>query len=498
MGHCALRVKHSANDSKLETLKELILVYRALVADISEEMMDEFFETGYIKPLMDKNRYKRFNKVISARYAQAAHAQAYGMCSSYIESMAIRIRSAIQKVKLPEDIKHQLHIINKSKAWFKSDIKHKDVVISDAAKEFSIWIFKFYDRDSRFKCDKINMMLNANVAPIESKKANKAIHFDYWIKISSLTKGKKISIPIISNPYFEEYEGKLKNAVQVNFKDDTFTFVFMKEFTDVELKKAEKTLALDIGMKYLFATPHGNLMGIKYAKKLDEMGVKIDKLSKSLRTQNINPITNKRYNDLVRKRRSFMKNEVNRILNRLIRIYKPDLIMIEKLDFKGGEKLSKKTRVRIHNFGKRFINEKLVRLKEKQGIQTQLVRSEYTSQLCFSCGKLEKTNRNGEKYHCDCGYKCHADVNAARNISLRSSWGSKMTKNEIRCALLANYTAQQGLTKTYQCKKDRVVRSGCTYSSANRLRGSTAKSTFLYRVWAEPQEETADQKHFLP
>jgi len=41
----------------------------------------------------------------------------------------------------------------------------------------------------------------------------------------------------------------------------------------------------------------------------------------------------------------------------------------------------------------------------------------YTSQKCFNCRIIEKSNRNKSRYICSrCGYIEHADINAAKNI----------------------------------------------------------------------------------
>jgi putative transposase len=62
--------------------------------------------------------------------------------------------------------------------------------------------------------------------------------------------------------------------------------------------------------------------------------------------------------------------------------------------------------------------EHLLRYKaEAKGKQIVEVDARYTSQKCSNCGEIEKKNRNGSHYVCDrCGYREHADVNAARNI----------------------------------------------------------------------------------
>lgn len=54
---------------------------------------------------------------------------------------------------------------------------------------------------------------------------------------------------------------------------------------------------------------------------------------------------------------------------------------------------------------------------EEKGIKVVKVDPRYTSQMCSSCGQVEKKNRKGSMYKCCyCGYTNHADINAALNI----------------------------------------------------------------------------------
>ncbi len=50
-----------------------------------------------------------------------------------------------------------------------------------------------------------------------------------------------------------------------------------------------------------------------------------------------------------------------------------------------------------------------------KGVPVEEVPPCYTSQSCHNCGAIQ--DRNGDMYHCRrCGYKVHADANAAMNI----------------------------------------------------------------------------------
>jgi len=60
----------------------------------------------------------------------------------------------------------------------------------------------------------------------------------------------------------------------------------------------------------------------------------------------------------------------------------------------------------------------------EKGILTKYVGPEYTSQTCSRCNHIQKSNRQGRWYRCDCcGATLHADLNASRNIEqkLRTS-----------------------------------------------------------------------------
>jgi len=62
-----------------------------------------------------------------------------------------------------------------------------------------------------------------------------------------------------------------------------------------------------------------------------------------------------------------------------------------------------------------------------QGISVVKVDARYTSQRCSCCGEIRKENRSGGKYSCSkCGFKCHADINAAINI--RDRWVSQSSQ----------------------------------------------------------------------
>jgi hypothetical protein len=56
---------------------------------------------------------------------------------------------------------------------------------------------------------------------------------------------------------------------------------------------------------------------------------------------------------------------------------------------------------------------------EEAGREVITVNPRHTSQRCFCCGHVAAENRDRQKFLCvSCGYKEHAELNAARNIWL--------------------------------------------------------------------------------
>jgi putative transposase len=59
------------------------------------------------------------------------------------------------------------------------------------------------------------------------------------------------------------------------------------------------------------------------------------------------------------------------------------------------------------------------RLEEKAPGRVEKIKPHHTSQRCSACGQVDgKSRKSQAEFQCTaCGYACHADVNAARNIA---------------------------------------------------------------------------------
>lgn len=266
------------------------------------------------------------------------------------------------------------------------------------------------------------LKLDEKVAKLEV--STNAHHVNFWLKLSTLDKGKPVAIPLKNNPYYMELlkTGERVPFVQVGLKDGKLTVSPILAHEKSPLRTDDSEIGLDFGMVTMFTTSNGERHGITSFNKLKIWDEILLKKTKELQAQGKPFKSDPTYNSLQSKIRSFIKNEIGRILNKLANKGYA-VFIVEKLDFRGGGLSRRMNRLLARTYRK-IIKNKLARLEEKFGITTVEVNAAYTSQECSKCGFVSKGNRKSQSaFHCACcGHKINADVNAARNIVKRRSF----------------------------------------------------------------------------
>ena len=113
----------------------------------------------------------------------------------------------------------------------------------------------------------------------------------------------------------------------------------------------------------------------------------------------------------------FSLNENHKIAKQLVTM-PYDIFVLE--DLKGIHKQKSKGKIInkwLSNWSFWQLEQLLTYKAEALGKQIVKVDARYTSQKCSRCSLIDKSNRKGSHYVCErCGYREHADVNAAKNI----------------------------------------------------------------------------------
>jgi putative transposase len=429
-------LKNFMNRIKQDKLVEVLFEYRKLAKKIANIQWKNFYMEKEFNKQID---IKSIDTLLSERYKQTNQYQVVGMLNSYIENRVNDFRKHVYKSTLSEEVKKDLYIINKMKAWYHttaimlsnvSDKEYRTIPLNTI--KLSRKIFKHLLKKNRKpSMDSINLALDNKIIDIKEKVNTKklsATSFDYWVTVSTLTKGERIKIPLNSNEFFDSKEGKLKKFTQINY--DKFTnklsLCLIKELPSRKEEYIanikEDTISVDLGLRNLFATNKGDLIGRNFIDTLYKYDKHIIKLQKELQKHKIKPNQNKRYRTLVKKVRNFIKNEVNRGLNKIIKLHNPAELVFESLNFQSP-RLSKRLNRIIGNFGKSYISKKLESFKEIYDIEITYINPAYTSQECSCCGNIDKTNRKSQgEFICTfCNSKKNADINASCILFARSS-----------------------------------------------------------------------------
>ena len=412
------KVKQYSNKGKEEQIRNVFSAYHQSANLIAKIQWNLYYT--------DKHQFNKFyksniNSKLSARYIQTCQYQVVGMLKSYISNVQNRFVDIVKDSTLDEQTKIKLFYINKYEKYFNKEVIMQKEEISQDIIFLSRKIFHHLTKHKPSFND-VNLALDEKVADITEN--NGLSSFDYWIKLSTLTSGHPIHIPIESNNYFDSKIGKLNKFCQINM-DRITRKLNISLIKDIEKRKyipLTPKIGIDIGLKILFSTSNGDMFGNKFYKKLIHLDNLTMKLQKELQKQKIPLRTNKKYNNLANIKRNFVKNEINKALNRLIEIYSPKEIVLENLYF-NNPNLSRQMNRMLKTFGKRQIEQKLACLSEEFDITIIKVNPAYTSQECSSCGYVEETNRKSQSdFLCKaCGARKHADVNAGKNVLARSS-----------------------------------------------------------------------------
>lgn len=400
---------------------------------------------------------------LSARYIQTCYNQTLGTYSSWLTKLEDKVRSLLVGSSLEDELTLiTCYRINKLHFWYHSDVKlkwhqtedgnllipsktHKANVTLPVSSDILFFMRKLIKQARKcIRFPQLNrvktLKLDEKVAVLEVSK--KATHFDYFLKLSTLQKGKPIYLPLKRNPYLDEClkKGERLPFVQVRLTDKTCTISAIVGYDKAPLRPSTESIGLDFGMVAMFTTSDGERHGLSSFTKLKIWDEELLALAKELQQQSIKLTTNARYVQLQQRIKSYFKNEIGRILNKLAK-KNVGIFVVEKLDFRASG-LSKRMNRLIGRTYRSVVKAKLARLEKQYGIQIVTVNPASTSQECSRCHYVSKDNRKTQKdFICQhCHYSCNADVNAGRVINQRRSlmlefpvYSKNSTSYTVRC-----------------------------------------------------------------
>lgn len=240
------------------------------------------------------------------------------------------------------------------------------------------------------------------------------------ISISTIN-GRK-NYPISIPKYFRQYlHGTVKSlTIRTKKKKNRRIIAYLTvELPDVPVQEPSTFIGVDRGIKRVAVCSNNNFYNTSHilAVKWEYQQLRKQLQSKGTRA------AKRKLSDLSGRERRFMTNE-NRKIAKWIVDMSYNCIVLEnikglKQHSKKKKTISKKVRRKFGNWAYYQLERFIIERAEKVGKSVLFVSPKYTSQRCWQCGYIAKTNRLSQTtFLCkECGFELNADLNASRNLS---------------------------------------------------------------------------------
>jgi len=267
------------------------------------------------------------------------------------------------------------------------------------------------------------LQANANVVKLEPSDTPT---FDFWLKISTLEKGEPVRVPLTLYCRAQEAVAqypKLCAGVTLNKRDGRWYATLVVEKSGRKPKATKQVKGIDIGMAAIGTTSTGE----HYGQVSNELARRVEQQAATFkRKQKLNACLQKKGRSPVslanHQAEAFARNAIGRALNELVDDLPPEApVAVERLNVKDMRFKSRQMNRRLRASQLGYIKDKLRFKLDERGIRYRSVQAAYPSQQCSRCGFVSELNRKTQaEFVCQqCGFVCHADVNAARNIAER-------------------------------------------------------------------------------
>ena len=363
-----------------------------------------------------------FLKEQASRYAEVFnHVVSYGLDNGVTNGVELHHRTYYTFAKRENFLPSQLIISARVKAtetikgWLTLKKKRdKQIVEQQEA------IAK--GKHIRHPLKEISRPLSRGILSIRYDARSFKVDFKNCILSFSSIQGRQ-RINFNENPYYSQYTNVIHKVCSADLcwskKSKSFFFHIVLEFPDIPTQTPSKVLGVDLGINNLAVSSDGKF----YLKHHIRDRVSRYRGLKS-RLQSKGTPSAKRHLKAVAGKEHRFRRDVNHCVTKQIVAqalkYSYDTVAVEDLeDIRDRRKeLSKSFHARLHSWPFEQFRGFLTYKALASGIGVKEVSPRHTSQRCSRCGHVDKTQRDGNSFHCvKCGYREHADLNAALNIS---------------------------------------------------------------------------------
>jgi len=271
---------------------------------------------------------------------------------------------------------------------------------------------------------------NANVAVLEPSQGST---FDYWLTISTLAFRKQLLIPVkLADYHREALAGKtLNTSVTLNKRGDGWWLTLSyDQVVPVHTEPSAPVVGVDVGIANFVTTSDGQHYGTFHGKlrerqKRDrEKRRRKAKLRRCLEKKGMKKLPSTSSKSGQRLARH-VRQSINRAVNQCFKEHQGYQFAYEHLSVATMKYKARAMNAYLYASNLAHIPKQIAWNAVKRGVAAIKVKSAYTSQECSVCHYVDRANRPDQQTFCCrvCGYRTHADLNAAINIEHR--WGDE-------------------------------------------------------------------------
>ncbi len=292
---------------------------------------------------------------------------------------------------------------------------------------------------------------NANVVVVE-KSADSV--FDYWLRISTLDKGKPLRVPVKLAPYQSfALHGRTINTSTILVRRKGVWWLTLSFDEDVPLvtEPSAPGVGVDVGIANVITTSTGKQYGTfhgqlaKRHKRDREKRRRKAKLRACLKKKGVEKLPSTSSKSGQRLSRH-VRQEINRAVNHMLADHPDARIVYEDLSVASMRFKAKAMNAYLYASHLGHIPEQLAWATAKRGMAAHTVKAAYSSQECHACHYPDRANRPNQQTFCCvvCGHRDHADHNAAANLARRlgdRELAACKNKGEVKALLLRRHDA---------------------------------------------------------
>ena len=202
----------------------------------------------------------------------------------------------------------------------------------------------------------------------------------------------------------------------------------------------DRTAAVDLGETQLIAAVFDDGGALLYSgREIKAIRRYWQKVRRCVKPPTAGQRKSRRYREIDCKEARQVNHRLHLITKDFVeRCYRAGVRTIVLGDVKGIRKqmrFGRKTNQRLHAWSFSNVSKLIAYKAAMHGMTVVEVSEAYTSQRCHQCGKVSKANRRQRGlYECACGWRVHADVNAAANVYERFANVSPLKRSSGRVA----------------------------------------------------------------